>query len=302
AISVSVVEGTNGTNGSEDIPKLLKSHDSTMRINYGEQIIESCRSMKALPRKIRRHLIKISCELLVRKSHSNHPSMDQREQLAECIVYPSLNGMEKSEMKNCFYAPSKTVTKSTTGKRRSLSPTWYLQYFFLISGIRFVKTTVKNKHLFVMPFGKMTSRIMKQTIRTLKGCEENDVLHSSFFMLAALNRSKCKRVTQVDSVRSFIDIVNPLADVDDIAIQCDTKSAHIVCKGTRNNLDLTEFFVIFEKRALKAETLIGAVDLAFKIFYGIRILNCDVELLPVFLNSTHSCRSKTATTLFVSFI
>ncbi|CAG7833183.1 unnamed protein product, partial [Allacma fusca] len=133
AISVSVVEGTNETNGSEitlfvengsiqgalakdvaamtknmtvdpylrqsnrnkrkklffdDDPDiiLLKSHDSTMRINYGEQIIESCRSMKALLPKIRRHLIKISCKELVRKSHSNHPSTDQREQLAKSIV------------------------------------------------------------------------------------------------------------------------------------------------------------------------------------------------------------------------
>ncbi|CAG7718851.1 unnamed protein product [Allacma fusca] len=40
------------------------------------------------------------------------------------------------------------------------------------------------------------------------------------FMLAAFNRSKCKLIPQVDSVRSFIDIVNPLANVDDIDKIC----------------------------------------------------------------------------------
>ncbi|CAG7833184.1 unnamed protein product [Allacma fusca] len=162
-------------------------------------------------------------------------------------------------MKNCFYATSTTVTDSTTGKRRSLSQTGYIQYILKISGIRnngkqqapvcdaILQDDVQNNEDYpdAEEIEEMRRNVKKSLVSLGIHGEDNDV----------------------DSVRSFIDIVNPLADVNDIANQCDTKSAHIVCKGTRDNLDLIEFFVIFEKRALKAETLIGAVDLAFKIFY-----------------------------------
>ncbi|CAG7718849.1 unnamed protein product [Allacma fusca] len=65
-----------------------------------------------------------------RKSHSIYPSTDQREQLAEYIVTqlsPPLNGKERT----VSMSPSTTLTDSTTGKRRSLSPNGYIQYLFL---------------------------------------------------------------------------------------------------------------------------------------------------------------------------
>ncbi|CAG7786332.1 unnamed protein product, partial [Allacma fusca] len=116
-----------------DIVKILKTHDSNMRVTFGEQIIVACKSMKPLPPKLKRHLVKICCEDLIKKCHSNHPSTDQREQLAECIVsqlYPTLTGKENLELKNSYYDPSTTVTDVNTGKKRSLSPTGYIQYFF----------------------------------------------------------------------------------------------------------------------------------------------------------------------------
>ncbi|CAG7823369.1 unnamed protein product [Allacma fusca] len=41
-----------------------------------------------------------------------------------------MTGKENLELKNSYYAPSTTVTDVDTGKKRSLSPTGYIQYFF----------------------------------------------------------------------------------------------------------------------------------------------------------------------------
>jgi hypothetical protein len=47
------------------------------------------------------------------------------------------------------------------------------------------------------------------------------------------------------------------------------KEAHplIVCKGNLSEFKLEEFFVLLENRAIKVDTLIAAVDLAYKCFY-----------------------------------
>ncbi|CAG7826042.1 unnamed protein product, partial [Allacma fusca] len=116
-----------------DIIKLLKSYDNSMRVTYGEQIITASNSMQPVTSKLRRHLVKLTCEDLIRKSHTDHPSTDQRQQLAHCIVsqlYLSLKGKEKQELQHSFYGPSTMVIASTTGKKISLSPTGYIQIFF----------------------------------------------------------------------------------------------------------------------------------------------------------------------------
>ncbi|CAG7697253.1 unnamed protein product, partial [Allacma fusca] len=57
--------------------------------------------------RLRRHLVKSVCADLIKTSHSNHPSTDQREQLANCIVtqlYPTLTGQESTDLKNSYYS------------------------------------------------------------------------------------------------------------------------------------------------------------------------------------------------------
>ncbi|CAG7710009.1 unnamed protein product, partial [Allacma fusca] len=66
-------------------------------------------------------------------------------------------------------------------------------------------------------------------------------------------------------------VVNPLVDVDALAHDCCSKSARVICKGHLADLNLQEYFVIFENRALKEDTLLSAVDLAFKTYYVFNI-------------------------------
>ncbi|CAG7784733.1 unnamed protein product, partial [Allacma fusca] len=109
-----------------DVKTVLKGHDNAMRLTYGDQIIRASGSLQPLTPPLRRHLIKVVCTELIIKCHSNQPSTDQREQLAECIVsqlYPTLAGKDRSDLKNSYYFPSTVVTDSNTGKKKSLSPT-----------------------------------------------------------------------------------------------------------------------------------------------------------------------------------
>ncbi|CAG7821117.1 unnamed protein product, partial [Allacma fusca] len=59
----------------------------------------------------------------------------------------------------------------------------------------------------------------------------------------------------------------PLEDVDDVASNVTKTSTMIVCKGDLETLDFESVFVVFNSVAIKVETFLSAVDLAFKIFY-----------------------------------
>ncbi|CAG7721683.1 unnamed protein product, partial [Allacma fusca] len=58
--------------------------------------------------------------------------------LPKVLYDPTLSGKERSEMKNAFYSPSTTIVDSNIGKKKSLSPTGYIQSYFknLWSSIR----------------------------------------------------------------------------------------------------------------------------------------------------------------------
>ncbi|CAG7728685.1 unnamed protein product [Allacma fusca] len=60
---------------------------------------------------------------------------------------------------------------------------------------------------------------------------------AAFFMMAILLRSRSKRMTQADSVKSFVRVINPLEDVDDVAANLAKSSIMIICKGDLEILD-----------------------------------------------------------------
>ncbi|CAG7818066.1 unnamed protein product [Allacma fusca] len=116
-----------------NVKKILLRHDKDMGVTFGSDIIKTSDSLKPLQPKLRRHLIKILCQELVRKSHSVMPSTDQRDQLAMCIVsqlYPTFTGKQYKDLKESFYSPSTTILDKVTGKKRSISPTGHIQYHF----------------------------------------------------------------------------------------------------------------------------------------------------------------------------
>lgn len=45
----------------------------------------------------------------------------------------------------------------------------------------------------------------------------------------------------------------------------------VVAVGNKFNLDFTEFFVLFEGKGVKCDSLLQAIDLSFKSFYVFRI-------------------------------
>ncbi|CAG7820395.1 unnamed protein product [Allacma fusca] len=85
---------------------------------------------------------------------------------------------------------------------------------------------------------------------------ENSNTIAAYFMLPALFRSKVKNVTTVDSAKAFIE---PLANIEQLSATSEVLTAKVVCKGNLTNLDLQEFFVVFEHRAIQTETLLSAV-------------------------------------------
>ncbi|CAG7815631.1 unnamed protein product [Allacma fusca] len=64
---------------------------------------------------------------------------------------------------------------------------------------------------------------MKKTLHQF-GISDGDYIGDEigFFMLPALLRTKLRKVTVVDSARSFIEVVNPLLDIDQLATASDS--------------------------------------------------------------------------------
>ncbi|CAG7731641.1 unnamed protein product, partial [Allacma fusca] len=256
-----------------DIIKLLKSYDNSMRVTYGEQIITASNSLQPVTPKLRRHLVKLTCEDLIRKSHTDHPSTDQRQQLAHCIVsqlYPSLKGKEKQELQPSESIPDSILvddfedfTGSSADEMEDFQK-WLIHHsappqkvFDLL-----VKTyPIRRKDLLKcridMDFTKFLEKwprlldtpgaiqqdfhmcypLVSDNLTTkweyiapkmsdyFKSVQKSlipfgissDAMNSgaAFFMLAVLNRPKAKKVTQVDSVKAFIEVINPLDDIDE---------------------------------------------------------------------------------------
>ncbi|CAG7725414.1 unnamed protein product, partial [Allacma fusca] len=118
-----------------NVKAVLLQHDKEMRVSYGADVIKTSESLKPLPPKLRRHLVKLMCQHLIKKTHSAMPSTDQRDQLAGCIVtqlYSTFTGKEYKQLKESYFSPSTTVLDPQTGKKKSTSPTGHIQYHFKI--------------------------------------------------------------------------------------------------------------------------------------------------------------------------
>ncbi|CAG7718309.1 unnamed protein product [Allacma fusca] len=92
-------------------------------------------------------------------------------------------------------------------------------------------------------------------------------LTAAFFMLPILLRSKVKKMTQSDSLKSFLRVIQPFEDVDTVVAALPKTTTLIMCKGDLESLELQNFFVAFNCKAIQRDTLLSAVDLAFKTFY-----------------------------------
>ncbi|CAG7837108.1 unnamed protein product [Allacma fusca] len=69
-----------------NVKAILIQNDKDIHVNFGLEIINVAESLKPIPPKLRRFLVKTMCQNLVKQCHSAMPSTDQRNQLAECIV------------------------------------------------------------------------------------------------------------------------------------------------------------------------------------------------------------------------
>ncbi|CAG7733082.1 unnamed protein product, partial [Allacma fusca] len=116
-----------------NVRAILIQNDKDLHVTFGSEIINVAESLKPIPPKLRRFLVKTMCQNLVKQCHSAMPSTDQRNQLAECIVsqlYPTFTGKEWKELKDSYFSPSTTVYDPKRGTKRSLSPTGHIQYHF----------------------------------------------------------------------------------------------------------------------------------------------------------------------------
>jgi len=76
------------------------------RCAMGAQIISSCDQRQPLKTTLRRKLVRISCHALMKKTNSDYPSTDQRQQLSECIVdqlFMYMSPLDKTELKVITY-------------------------------------------------------------------------------------------------------------------------------------------------------------------------------------------------------
>jgi len=79
-------------------------------------------------------------------------------------------------------------------------------------------------------------------------------------------------MTQLDSIKHFIDVVKCQTDISQLASKESVRShPFVVCKRDLYKLDVEEFFVILANKAIKCDSLIAAIDLAFKSFYVFNI-------------------------------
>ncbi|CAG7730900.1 unnamed protein product, partial [Allacma fusca] len=116
-----------------NVKTVLLQHDKEKRVSYGADVIKTAESMKPLPPKLRRHLVKTMFQHLIKKTHAAMPSTDQRDQLSGCIVtqlYSTFTGKEYKQLKESYFFPSTTVLDPQTGKKESTSPTGHIQYHF----------------------------------------------------------------------------------------------------------------------------------------------------------------------------
>ncbi|CAG7665062.1 unnamed protein product [Allacma fusca] len=85
----------------KNVKTVLLQHDKEMRVSYGADVIKTDESLKPLPPKLRRHLVKIMCQHLIKKNSFSNES---------------------------YFSPSTTVLDPQTGKKKSTSPTGHIQY------------------------------------------------------------------------------------------------------------------------------------------------------------------------------
>ncbi|CAG7728826.1 unnamed protein product, partial [Allacma fusca] len=88
-------------------------HDKEKRVSYGADVIKTAESMKPLPPKLPRHLVKTMCQHLIKKTHS--------------AIFLVNNGNFENES---YFSPSTTVLDPQTGKKESTLPTGHIQYHF----------------------------------------------------------------------------------------------------------------------------------------------------------------------------
>ncbi|CAG7831951.1 unnamed protein product, partial [Allacma fusca] len=150
-------------------------HDKEMRVSYGADVIKTAESLKPLPPKLRRHLVKIMCQHLIRKTHSAMPSTDQRDQLAGCIViqlYSTFTGKEYKQLKDGTFA-AENVGSSMTEKTVA-TPENVTQQSYILSPWDF--KIVKRRHRVVNKTLKKLE-LKKELSATFRGKD----LYSLFF-------------------------------------------------------------------------------------------------------------------------
>ncbi len=79
---------------------ILKKYDRETRTSNGNKILETVQSRQPLTYALRRKLVHATCLELMKKTNSDRPSTDQREQLANCIVEQLFSYMSESEKQN----------------------------------------------------------------------------------------------------------------------------------------------------------------------------------------------------------
>ncbi|CAG7721865.1 unnamed protein product, partial [Allacma fusca] len=219
-----------------DVKKVLRTVDNSLKVAYGEQIIQLGVSLKPLTSYLRKHLVKCVCEDLTTKCNSNEPSTDQRNQLAECIVsqlYPTLVGKERTDLKNAYFSHSKMISLlkfktrmkwknrgvgcRTTTPHLLLDTNGAIQQDFQMS-YPLVSDSLSSKwsqaaEKIVQFFSSKKKSLL--TFGIADGGHSNDIV--AFFMLSALFRPKIKKITSLDGAKAFIEVINPLVDLDDFA-------------------------------------------------------------------------------------
>ncbi|CAG7824164.1 unnamed protein product, partial [Allacma fusca] len=189
-----------------DIIKLLKSYDNSMRVTYREQIITASGSMQPP----------------VYWSTSTAGSL-------YCIAaLPVTEGERKARTSEriCLSAVLIWTSKFLEKWPRLLDTPGAIQQDFHMC-YPLVSDNLTTKWEYIAPKLSDYFKSVKKSLIPFGISSDAMSSGAAFFMLAVLNRPKAKKVTQVDSVKAFIQVINPLDDIDEFARNLDSKSAKI---------------------------------------------------------------------------
>ncbi|OXA53362.1 hypothetical protein Fcan01_10323 [Folsomia candida] len=237
-----------------DIHAILTKSDLETRTSNGKKIIDTAANRNPLNFQLRKKLVATACHTLMSKTNSSRPSTDQRSQLAACIVnqlFGYMSSQERINLQMSYFTPSCTY-KDQQGKAISKRPMGYIQSWF----VNFWNTNKPSAN----------TETNADTEVANKACP--DV--SALFLLALLIRPKNKKISQIDAAEAFIKVTIS-EDIQSLITSKTSNHPQVVAVGNKFNLDFTEFFVLFEGKGVKCDSLLQAIDLSFKSFYVFRI-------------------------------